>query len=106
MKWESQQIQLEKELNNLHSGRISKKKTKANNKVEYKVNTKHPLYETLKKVVMKHLGLEDIVDTVLKKMGNVNKIILIGDYAEGKDSGNIEVVLIGKKSRYELYKST
>ena len=28
-------------------------------------------------------------------MGNVNQIILVGDYAEGKDTGNIEVFLIG-----------
>ena len=33
----------------------------------------HPLYETMKKVVMKHLGLEDIVDAVLDKIGNVEK---------------------------------
>ena len=55
-----------------------------------------PLYEVLRKVVLKHLGLEDIVETVLERMGNVQKIILVGDYAEGNDSGNIEVFLIGK----------
>ena len=42
---------------------------------------------------MKHLGLEDIVETVLEKMGAIEKIILIGDYAKGIDSGNIEVIL-------------
>ena len=29
-------------------------------------------------------------------MGNVNQIILVGDYANGNDSGLIEVFLIGK----------
>ena len=28
-------------------------------------------------------------------MGGVKKILLIGDYAEGKDTGNIEIFLIG-----------
>ena len=85
---------IRKELNHLYdAGYI--KKIKNENKIEYKVNSKHPLYETLKKVVFKHLGLEDIVETVISKMGNVKKIILIGDYAEGIDSGNIEVFLIG-----------
>ena len=28
-------------------------------------------------------------------MGDVEKIIIIGDYAKGIDSGNIEVVLVG-----------
>ena len=85
---------IRKELNHLYdAGYI--KKIKNENKIEYKVNSKHPLYETLRKVVFKHLGLEDIVETVISKMGNVKKIIVIGDYAEGIDSGNIEVFLIG-----------
>ena len=29
----------------------------------------------MRKVVMKHLGLEDIVETVLEKMGAIEKII-------------------------------
>ena len=63
------------------------------NKIEY-ANSKHPLYETLKKVVFKHLGLEDIVETVISKMGNVKKIIVIGDYAEGIDSEILRFFLL------------
>ena len=86
---------IRKELNHLYdAGYLNK--NKLNNKVEYNVNVKHPLYSTLKKVVMKHLGLQDIVETVLDKMGNVKQILLIGDYAKGIDSGNIEVFLIGR----------
>lgn len=86
---------IRKELNHLYfAGYLTK--IKKNNKIEYQVNSNHPLFETLRNVVLKHLGLEDIVETVLEKMGNVNEIILVGDYAEGKDSGNIEVFLIGK----------
>jgi len=85
---------IRKELNHLFDAGYLVK-IKKDNKIEYQVNSKHPLYETLRKVVLKHLGLEDIVEEVLNKMGNVNKIILIGDYAEGKDTGNIEVFLIG-----------
>ena len=85
---------IRKELNHLHSaGYLSK--IKKDNKVEYQVNSKHPLYETLRKVVLKHLGLEDIVEAVLEKMGSISQILLVGDYAEGKDSGNIEIFLIG-----------
>ena len=72
------------------------KKVKQDNKIEYKVNIDHPLYETLRKVVLKHLGLEDLVEAVLERMGNVENILLIGDYAKGIDSGNIEVFLVGK----------
>jgi hypothetical protein len=86
---------IRKELNNLYSAGYLLK-SKSNNKIEYNVNPNHPLYETMRKVVMKHLGLEDIVETVLEKMGTIEKIILIGDYAKGIDSGNIEVILTGR----------
>ena len=51
--------------------------------------------------MLKHLGLEDIVETVLDRMGNVKKIILVGQYAKGIDSGNIEVFLVGKNLNTE-----
>lgn len=86
---------IRKELNHLQ-GAGYLKKVKVDNKVEYKANTKHPLFDVLQKVVLKHLGLEDVVDTVLERMGNVEQIILVGDYAKGNDSGLIEVFLIGQ----------
>lgn len=86
---------IRKELNHLYgAGYLNK--LKQDNKVEYKVNVNHPLYETLRKVVLKHLGLEDLVEAVLERMGNVEFIALVGDYAKGIDSGNIEVFLVGK----------
>ena len=33
-------------------------------------------------------------------MGNVEEIIITGDYAKGIDSGNIEVVLVGKNLNF------
>ena len=69
---------IRKELNHLEDAGYLQK-FKVNNKVEYKANTDHPLFDTLKKVVYKHLGLEDLVSTVIERMGNVKKIILIED---------------------------
>ena len=86
---------IRKELNHLH-GAGYLQKVKINNKVEYKADTSHPLFEVLQKVVLKHLGIEDLLDTVLERMGDVQKIILVGDYAKGHDSGKIEVFLIGQ----------
>ncbi len=87
---------IRKELNHLHDAGYLQK-VKQNNKVQYKANTKHPLFDVLQKVVLKHLGLEDVVDTVLERMGSVTQIILVGDYAKGNDTGNIEIFLIGKE---------
>src|SRR6056300_27480 len=86
---------IRKELNHLQ-GAGYLERVKVDNKVEYKANIKHPLFEVMQKVVFKHLGLEDVVESVLERMGDVDQIILIGDYAKGNDSGLIEVFLIGQ----------
>tara|TARA_B100001939_G_C16829104_1_gene567837 strand:+ start:387 stop:896 length:510 start_codon:yes stop_codon:yes gene_type:complete len=85
---------IRKELNHLSDAGYLEK-YKDNNKVAYKANIKHPMFEILQKVVFKHLGLEDIVEHVLAQMGEVKEIHLIGDYARGLDTGFIEVLLIG-----------
>ena len=91
---------IRKELNHLsEAGYLEKFKDQ--NKVAYKANTNHPLFEILQKVVYKHLGLEEIIERVLERMGQVQKILLVGDYAEGRDSGTIDVVLIGNKLNTE-----
>jgi len=85
---------IRKELNHLYTAGYLNK-SKVENKVAYKANTQHPLYNTLRNVILKHLGLADIVEMVLARMGAVAQIVLIGDYAKGIDSGNIEIFLIG-----------
>ena len=86
---------IRKELNHLQ-GAGYLEKVKVDNKVEYRANVNHPLFEVMQKVVFKHLGLEDVVEKVLERMGGVDQIILIGDYAKGNDLGHIEVFLIGQ----------
>ena len=83
-----------KELNNLtEAGYL--KFSNINNKVVYKANTGHPLFKELQKVVRRHLGLEQIVENIFKKIGSIKKIYILGDYAKGIDSGLIEVLLVG-----------
>ncbi len=69
---------------------------KEQNKVIYRANTEHPLYSVLQQLVKKHLRLDEMVEAIVKRIGDVQKIILIGDYAKGIDSGLIEVLLIAK----------
>ena len=85
---------IRKELNNL-SGAGYLLKSKKNNKIIYNANTSHPMFEVLQKIVRHHLGLEEIVETVIERIGNVEYIALTGDYAKGIDSGNIEIIIRG-----------
>ena len=74
---------------------------KEQNKVIYRANTEHPLYSVLQQLVKKHLRLDEMVETIVKRIGDVQKIILIGDYAKGIDSGLIEVLLIANDINLE-----
>jgi len=87
---------IRKELNHLsEAGYLEKYKD--NNRINYKANVNHPMFDILRQIVHKHLGLEDIVSRVLDRMGDVNQIIIIGDYADGLDTGLIEIILVGTK---------
>ena len=85
---------IRKELNNLTSAGYLEKHHE-NNKVIYKANVYHPLFKIIQKIVKKHLGIEEILETVLKRIGDVKKVMILGDYAEGIDSGHIEILIIG-----------
>ncbi len=85
-----------KELNNLtDAGYLLKQEN--NNKLIYQANTNHPLFETLQSIVRKHLGIEAILSNIIDNIGSIKKIILLGDYAKGIDSGVIEILIVGKK---------
>ena len=83
-----------KELNNLSSAGYLEKFSE-NNKVVYKANASHPLFKIIQKIVKKHLGIEEILETICNRIGNVKKIMILGDYAMGIDSGLIEVLIVG-----------
>ena len=85
---------IRKELNNLtDAGYLLK--SKQNNRIIYNADTNHPLFKVLQKIVRQDLGLEEIVETIISRMGDLDIIALTGDYAKGIDSGIIEIVLIG-----------
>ena len=87
---------IRKELNNL-SGAGYLLKSKKNNRIIYNANTSHPMFSVLQKIVRQHLGLEEIVETVIERIGDVHQIALTGEYAKGIDSGNIEIIINGSK---------
>lgn len=94
---------IRKELNHLsQAGYLIK--SSSQNKIAYQANTKHPMFSTMRKIVHQFLGLETIVETVLERMGHVKRILVIGDYAKGIDSGNIEVVVEGDELNTDYIK--
>src|SRR5690606_15985266 len=69
------------------------------NIIEYSANVDHPLYPELKSLVHKYMGIDKIFDYIVKKMmarlGALDMALITGDYADGKDTGIIDLVLVG-----------
>lgn len=67
--------------------------------IYYSANIQHPLYNELKNLVHKYLGIDRIVDDVihklLKRLGKLELAFITGDYAAGRDSGIIDLVVVG-----------
>lgn len=61
----------------------------------YRANRKHKLFPDLHNLVKKNLGLDQLVENVLHKLGDLKRAYITGDYAEGKDSGIIDLVVVG-----------
>jgi DNA-binding transcriptional ArsR family regulator len=62
----------------------------------YRANTAHPLFKEVKNLIHKYLGIDEIIENVVKKLGDLKAAYIIGDYAQGKDSGTIDLLLVGE----------
>jgi PaaX-like protein len=69
--------------------------TKNGRHVYYQANTGHPLFPELSSMVGKVIGVDQVIEGILRRLGKVECSYLLGDYAEGKDSGIIDILLVG-----------
>ena len=65
------------------------------NKKYFTANKKHPLFPDLQSIVKKHIGIDIIIENVLKNLGDVHKVYLTGDFAKGLNADLIDLELIG-----------
>ena len=68
---------------------------KAGRQILFSANTTHPIFKELHSMVKKALGMDEIIESIVKRLGNLEQAMLIDDYAIGKDTGIIDLVLIG-----------
>lgn len=61
----------------------------------YSVNINHPLFDSLRGVILNVVGLDKIMDQIILKLGNLEKVYLTGDLAKGKNSKFVDLVLVG-----------
>lgn len=65
------------------------------NKKLFKVNVKHPLFSDLNRIIIKLTGLDHVLDYILKRIGDLHMVYLVGNLAKGQSTEIIDLVLVG-----------
>ena len=89
------------ELNRLSEAKIISSENEGRT-IQYTANENHSLFNELHTMVRKYAGVDRLVETLIAKLGDVETAYLVGDYAQGIDSGLIDIILIGKINKAEL----
>lgn len=89
------------ELNQLTKTRLLKSE-KNGRQVYYMANKRHRLFPELKSMVGKVMGIDHVIDGIINRLGELERAYIIDDYAEGKDTGIIDLLLVGAINQYQL----
>ena len=87
---------IRRELNKFEDAGLLESFSEGNKKI-FKANTKHPLYPDIHNIVLKHIGLDQIIEKVIVKLGEVKSVFVVGDFAKGTDNHIIDLIFIGDK---------
>lgn len=82
------------ELNRLEGAGMLSSFTRGNKKM-FRANTHHPLYKEIHNIVLKHVGIDRIIENVIHNLGDVDKVYLTGDFSKGINGPIIDLLFIG-----------
>ena len=66
------------------------------NKKVFQANSNHPLFGDIHSIIMKEAGIDRVIEKVIHRIGNLICVYLTGDFARGKDSPVIDLILVGE----------
>lgn len=69
--------------------------TLAGNKKMYYANKFHPLFKDIHNILFKFVGIDEIIEKVLNRIGRLEAAYITGEFARGMDGKIIDLVLVG-----------
>ncbi len=82
------------ELNKFEKAGFLASSSEGNKKI-FSVNTKHPIYRDINSIILKMTGLEYVIEYVLQRIGDLDKVYLVGKLSKGQATDIIDLVLVG-----------
>jgi DNA-binding transcriptional ArsR family regulator len=65
------------------------------NKKVYQANRNHPLFCDIHNIIIKETGIDKVIEKVIHRIGKLMCVYLTGEFAQGKDSTVIDLILVG-----------
>ena len=84
------------ELNHLEDAGLLNSKTEGNKKL-FQANRKHPLFSDIHRLLLKHTGIDHVVENVVNNLGGLHSAYVTGSFARGHDNPVIDLVLVGSE---------
>lgn len=88
------------ELNKFEKAGLLSSRLRGNKKL-YKANPEHPLFSDIHSIIRKYVGIDRIIEEVVEKLGDVQKVFLTGDFANGIDAGVMDLFFVGNNINKE-----
>ncbi len=82
------------ELNRFEKAGMLKSYTEGNKKF-FHANTEHPLYSEIHNILIKYIGFDTIIDTVIERLGEIREVYIVGQFSKGIDSPVIDLMFTG-----------
>ena len=85
---------IRQELNRFEKAGMLKSYTEGNKKY-FQANTQHPLFNEVHNILIKYIGFDTIIDTVIDRLGQIKEVYIIGQFSNGIDSPVIDLLFTG-----------
>jgi len=69
---------------------------KEGNKKYFKANILHPLFGDVQRMLQKYVGIDQIIERLIERLGNVNRVFVEGEFAKGLDSEVIDLIIVSE----------
>ena len=71
------------------------------NKKYFRANTKHPLFSDIHNILLKQIGFDKIIERVIHRLGNLDRVYVVGDFAKGKNNQIIDLIFVSEELNME-----
>jgi hypothetical protein len=85
---------LKEELDNLSKAGYLDKEQRGHS-IFYQANKRHPFFPEISSIVKKYYGIDKIIEQIVNDIGKIDAVYALDDYAMGRDSGLIDVLIVG-----------